>query len=612
MRDECFMLSETLDGGGNVLMQNPITVKRTAAIGDSIAASIVADKLIEQGFPVIWQTHGSIHPVMKRHPRLSKVISPGGFCDINLDGAYEKHPQKRSRHFYELFMATANAQLARMGINLGEAKNCRPRLIPNKLGKEIARKHLEKYPKPWVMICPRSDTYMPRQIPDGVWTAAAPKINGTCFWLGRHPAAANTVDLKVSQISHVMDWLSVADLLITVDTGPMHIGNALGVPVLAILQSSSPELHLSDQTDFLMISPLKLDCLNCMENVCPKNEWVPPCTAVDPEAISTWANNRLRATQSEDVSAVIPIFKPREEMLNRCLDAVLPQVNEVVITMERGGILPRGTIDRYGIRQMQVRQTSPLEKSEVLQRVPQQKREKISEDSSLCGQADALSVLHPENYSNKICCVVKQADRIGFGRNVNFGVRHSRGKYVVVLNDDVFLDRHAVARMMDVMKPGVGIVGMLTYYPDGTIYHAGKARQLGGGIGFPHLDLRKREPTIKEPLEMENTNGASILFRREAFFQIGGYDEQVFMYCEDDLICMSVRAAGWKLWYTPHAFGIHETSQESCKVAGIHEIMSQSNRRFGQLWSEYFRHNAKNPGIGNFDYLKNEPMLAIK
>jgi GT2 family glycosyltransferase len=340
----------------------------------------------------------------------------------------------------------------------------------------------------------------------------------------------------------------------------MHIGNALGVPVLAILQSSCPELHLSDQTDFLMISPLKLDCLNCMENLCPKNEWVPPCTAVDPEAIATWANNRLRATQSEDVSAVIPIFKPRVEMLNRCLEAVLPQVAEVVITRERGGVVPSGIIT------------------------------------------------HP-----KIVHVVKQADRIGFGRNVNFGVRHSRGKYVLVLNDDVHLDRHAVARMMDVMKPGVGIVGMLTYYPDGTIYHAGKARQLGGGIGFPHLDHRKREPSIKQPLEMENTNGASILFRREAYYSANGYDEAFTFYAEDDSICMAVRSKGWKLWYTPLAFGIHETSQELSKVAGIHEIMSQSNQRFGQLWSEYFRHNAKNPGIGNFDYLKaHEELLSTR
>lgn len=544
------MVTVNRDGGGNVLPAQKKVVRRSAAIGDAIAATIVSDKLRENGFEVVFQTWGAIQTVLRHNASISYLENPGGIANVNLDGVYEKHPEKRKRHFYSLFMDAAREQLQAQGIELGPSINCRPRLSVRRNVQEAARAMLEKYPRPWVFICPRSENYSVRQIPDGIWSAAAREINGTCFWIGLHPGPEGIVDLQCRHLQRLVEFISVADLMVSVDTGPMHIANALGVQVLAICQSSSPELHLSDQTDFLTISPA-LDCLNCMENVCPLNQWSPPCQRMDPGIIAKWANRQAQASSSEKVSAVIPIFKPAANMLNRCLNAVLPQVDEVVITKELGGVLPYGVIS-----------------------------------------------------DPKIQVVTKMAEQIGFGRNVNYGVRHSSGKYVLILNDDVYLAPDAVSKLMQEMKPGVGIVGQLLYYPDGTIYHAGKPRQPGAGIGFPHIDLRKRIHTIREPIEMENTNGASILFRRKAFYDADGYDEGYRFYAEDDDICMKTRKAGWRLWYTPFATGIHDEHQETKKIPGINQIMMQSNSRFGMKWSQYFRHNANNPGIGNFDYLK--------
>lgn len=542
------MCAERMDGGGNILLPQTKVVRRTAAVGDIIAASVVVDKLADLGYQIVFQAHPSLQAALRCHARVKHVTSPGSFCHVNLDGAYEKHPFRRQRHFYGLFMDKARAELRMQGVDLGPAINCRPRICPTPAGNGAARLILSKHARPWIFVCPRSENYRVRQIPDGIWQEVAKRTPGTTFWIGLHPAPPGIVDLECRQIAHLINLLSVADLLVTVDTGPMHIANALGVQVLAISQSSSPELHLSDQTDFLSIAP-RLDCLNCQLNVCPKDQWMPPCQQMDPDFIAAWINQQLAATQKDLISAVIPIFKPRAEMLNRCLEAVLPQVDQIVLTRERAGILPPGTL------------------------------------------------AHP-----KIFKVVKEDDHIGFGRNVNYGVRHTNGKYVLVLNDDVYLAPDAVARMMEVMKPGVGVVGQLLRYPDGTLYHAGKLRQPGNGIGFPHVDLRKHMPTITEPREMENTNGASILFRRQAFYDADGYDDGFQFYAEDDDICMKIRKAGWRLWFTPLATGIHDEHQETRAVPGINQIMAQSNRRFAAKWHGYFRHNASNAGLGNFDY----------
>lgn len=546
------MFREDLNHGGNLSGSTPITIRRTAAIGDVIATTVVADKLLEAGHRVRYQSHGSIHSVLRRHPGVEMISKCEGFAHVNLDGAYEKHPDKRRRHMYGLFMDAARVQLAQLSISLGQGINCRPQLRKDFRAMETLRTStLSGLKRPFILVCPRSETYKTRQVPDGVWREVAANLPGTCLWCGLTPAPPGFFDLKARHLPMLMDFICLADLVVTVDTGPMHMAAAFGIPILAIGQSSSPELHLSDQVDFRTIEPSGLDCLNCMENLCPKEKYRPPCQNVDPELIISETKRSLMATLEEGISCVIPVFKPRAEMLNRCLEAVLPQVSEVVVTKEMAGVIPDGVMK------------------------------------------------HP-----KIRYVSKPLSGIGFGRNVNFGFRHTTGKYVLVLNDDVYLDPGAVAAMAQCLSPKVGLVGMFTRYPDGRIYHAGKVRDPNGGIGFPHIDLHKYHGRIKEPVEMENTNGASILCSRKAFYDIGGFDEGYMFYAEDDDLCMRMRLNGWSVWYQPHATGIHDGHQESSANPAIRSFMSRSNQRFGQTWGAYFGHNRNRTGLGNFDYLK--------
>lgn len=544
-----------MNGGGNAASVQRIIVRRNAALGDVVSASVIAAKLKELGYETEFQSHPSTHPVLHRSPAVDRVSEPYGYAHVTLDGAYETHAARRSLHFNDMWFERANQNLNPYGIDLGKPLNARPRLVLSPAERAIAKARFSEFDGFSVVVCPASQYYNVRTVPDGVWEAAAKKIRANVFWIGLGPAPAGLIDLKVRATSLLLSVLSGADLLVTVDTGPMHIAAALGTPVLALGQSSDPALHLTDQQDWQAIYPAGLDCLNCQENVCPKSRYLPPCQQFDPDVIADSANSTLTGCHAQlaSVSCVIPIFRPCSEMLNRCLSAVLPQVDEVVITKENGGIVPQGTLT-----------------------------------------------------DTKISHVTHRGNGIGFGRNVNFGFRYTHSKYVLVLNDDVYLEPDAVAKLREVMGEKVGVVGHLTRYPNGTIYHAGKPRAVGGGIGFPHIDHRGYIPTITEPCEMENTNGASILVRRKAFYDIGGFDERFLFYAEDDDLAMRVRKAGWQVWYTPHAQGIHDEHAETKKRPDMMKIMQESNALFGQLWGEYFRWNRNNPGLGNFSYGKVE------
>ena len=515
----------------------PIIVRRNAAIGDAVGATVVADRLIEMGYQVKFQCHHSIIPVIKRHPKIEDVQTPQGMADVDLDGCYENDPKRRSLHFSQMFFFSAEQQLSKkLGINLGSPLNCKPVLRVSESESLSVIDKLEKYPRPWVFLCPRSDSWPNRQVPDHIWEKTAPLISGTKFWLATTNAPKGIIDLKCRSVGDLPVLLSVADLLVSVDTGPLHIAAALGVPCVALGQASSPELHLSDQCDFVTINPRGLDCLNCQKNICPKDAHLPPCQNFMPEFIAAWANAKLRPMNSETVSAVIPIYKPDVQVLAQCLDAVLPQVSEVIVTMEAGSVLP----NVHTLRDPKVR------------------------------------------------IVRKPLNGIGYSRNVNFGARHSTGRYLLILNDDVFLSPNAVQKLKEECKDGVGAVAGLLRYPDGRIYHAGKYRN-PGMRGWGHVDINSKEPSIKSPMVVENVNGACLFMPRKAFYDVGAFDEDYFGYASDDDTCMKLGHHGWRVIYTPHAHGVHLEGQSFAKLPqNKMDLIRDGNATFERKWGWWY------------------------
>ena len=537
VRDRCWLIQNARHGGGNPTSASNFVVRRTAAIGDALAATVVADKLIERGIPVVFQSHPNCHCVLRRHPSLSGISEPNGFCHINLDGAYERDAGRRNKTFAQMFLERANEQLSNLGMNLGPPRNCKPRIYVQPGEGKLVYETFTKYPKPWVFICPRSNTYNVRQVADGTWAQAAPKIVGTKFWLGTHPAPPGIVDLHAQHFDHVILWLSVADLLVSVDTGPMHVAAALGVPVLAINQSSSPHLHLNDQNDFLEISPPGLACLNCQVNLCPINQVFPPCQSVPSELIATWANARLKGLSRDGISVVIPIARPPAERLNRCLAAVIQQVDEIVVTCDQNGKVPDGATRDPKIRYVQHRERD-----------------------------------------------------IGYGRNVNFGARHTLNNWLWLLNDDVYVAGDCAAKLLECAKPGVGLIGHLLRDPDGRIQHGGKFRT-PGMRGWGHVSQGMLDNDIREVMEMENVTGASILVNRQAFYEINGNDEDFFFYAVDDDMCLSLRHRGYKIMFTPHATAVHEEAASSRHDGRIFDWVRQGNAAFDRKWRWWIDQN---------------------
>jgi len=523
-----------------------LIVRRSGALGDVLAASCVVTKLEAQGYEVEYQAHASTHCMLRRMPHIRQYSEPNGPCDINLDGAYESDPNRRVKHFAEMFIDSANRQLR--STKIPAPTNFAPRMEMADGDYDLAFGVMSKHPRPWTVIVPRSNNWPTRTVPDHIWQAAASKIVGTKFWLGNHGSAPwGIVDLNCRHFDHAIAYLGVADVVVGPDTGPIHVAAALGTPVVAIQQQHSTELSLSNQRDFEMISP-HLSCLNCCTAICPINSHTPPCQNISNDLIASTVNAKLHHCTTEDVSVVIVIHKPTAERLNRCLSHVLHQVQEVVICHDSASFVPRGVTD-----------------------------------------------------SPKIRFVKANGHDLGYGKKANVGARHTNGKYILMLNDDCFLAPNAVEKLLETIRidESIGMVGHLLRYPNGEIQHAGMFRATDG-VGFGHLDLKAREGRIKEPTEVEAVTGASILLRRKAYFDINGHDEDYWLYAEDTDACMAMRQNGWKIYYTPHAEAIHEEHASSSLRPEVHLAMQKSNQHFGNKWRFYWEVNRGNQGLGVF------------
>jgi hypothetical protein len=169
--------------------------------------------------------------------------------------------------------------------------------------------------------------------------------------------------------------------------------------------------------------------------------------------------------------------------------------------------------------------------------------------------------------------VVAAAHNLGFAGGVNLGVRHARGRYVLLLNPDAILQPGALRRLADFLEttPEAGLAGPKLLDPDGSLQlscrrfpgrwtvfahrYAWLTRALPGNPATRRYLLTDWDHASTRPVDW--VSGACMLVRRAALAEVGGLDEGFFLFAEDVDLCKRLWAAGWHVYYVPEALAIH-------------------------------------------------------
>jgi len=155
----------------------------------------------------------------------------------------------------------------------------------------------------------------------------------------------------------------------------------------------------------------------------------------------------------------------------------------------------------------------------------------------------------------------------GFAAAANQGCRLGRGRWLLLLNPDTsvhagFLDPAlAAAEALAAGEPSAGVVGFELRHSDGTRQHSfGPFPTLFSTLARLLLPRSRRKYHAIAPdqrCRVPWLTGCCLLIRRDCYDQLGGFDEDFFLYYEDVDLCRRAAAAGWSVWYEPALTVMH-------------------------------------------------------
>ncbi len=162
--------------------------------------------------------------------------------------------------------------------------------------------------------------------------------------------------------------------------------------------------------------------------------------------------------------------------------------------------------------------------------------------------------------------LLMELDNPGFGAANNAAALRARGEYLLLLNSDCELQDDALRVLADVLETnrGVAIVGPTLRFPDGRLQRSmGRSPTLLTELLQRTMLHRVINYPTYGPQSYAGARGADwvtaacMMVRRSVYEQVGGFDEQFFMFMEDLDLCKRVRAAGYEVRYTPRASAVH-------------------------------------------------------
>ena len=162
--------------------------------------------------------------------------------------------------------------------------------------------------------------------------------------------------------------------------------------------------------------------------------------------------------------------------------------------------------------------------------------------------------------------VVRNARNEGYGRANNIGVRAAEGtSHVLIVNPDVELQPGAAAALLASAKawPDAGLLAPRIVEPDGRFFYQPRsllAPYLTNPLGRRDLP----EGDACAPF----LSGACFMVRRDLFLALGGFDEDIFLFYEDDDLCRRVADSGRALVHVHGAVALRGRGRSSAPERG--------------------------------------------
>jgi N-acetylglucosaminyl-diphospho-decaprenol L-rhamnosyltransferase len=192
--------------------------------------------------------------------------------------------------------------------------------------------------------------------------------------------------------------------------------------------------------------------------------------------------------------------------------------------------------------------------------------------------------------------VIRSEQNVGFSAGNNMAIRQSRGKTILILNDDAILQPYSLKLMLQKLesRPRLAAVGPKLVNPDGSpqrgftnkraitlrsiLSRILSVQQISDKWWLTRRLLTQLKDDSKSA-DADELAAACLLLRRQALDDVGLFDENFYYWSEDIDLCWRMRKAGWKLSYVAEAQVTHYGSASLNRL----EIFERRTMFYGSL-----------------------------
>ena len=169
----------------------------------------------------------------------------------------------------------------------------------------------------------------------------------------------------------------------------------------------------------------------------------------------------------------------------------------------------------------------------------------VVDNASTDGSSDFIKDNFPSVH------LVANTENVGFAAANNQVLPQCKGRYVFSLNPDteVMSDTFSEAISFMDVNPSIGLAGTKIINPDGTLQWS---------VSYKYPGQKYTTNELSElPGNIACVLGASMIARSELIKKIGGFDEDFFLYGEDQDLCLRIRKLGYEIGYIDSATVVH-------------------------------------------------------
>jgi GT2 family glycosyltransferase len=177
--------------------------------------------------------------------------------------------------------------------------------------------------------------------------------------------------------------------------------------------------------------------------------------------------------------------------------------------------------------------------------------------------------------------VIENDRNAGFGTAINQGMRASAAPYLATLNDDAVAHPQWIEALISAMerRPDAGMcASQVRLFGEHRLDSTGMLVALDGSSKQRGQGRAPEDFPVAEEVLMPS--GSAALYRRAMLDQIGGFDDDFFLYCEDTDLGLRARWAGWKCLYAPDAVVEHHYSHSAGGASPLKAYFVERNRLF--------------------------------